>query len=160
MCIVHSLPSFITLNSCSTKKDSTIVRPGLADYMLTFKKPGINEVPVRNEIPFDLWCKIAEPVWIDIEEGDTLEFRSAKDHKDERHLTPTQLKPIEWLYLMYTNKNDTVLSPFSGIGSEGVQALKMDRKYVGIELKQSYFDISVKNLNNVIASKAQAEMFV
>ena len=144
----------------TTKKDSTIVRPGLADYMLTFKKPGINEVPVRNDIPFDLWCKIAEPVWIDIEEGDTLEFRSAKDHKDERHLTPTQLKPIEWLYLMYTNKNDTVLSPFSGIGSEGVQALKMDRKYVGIELKQSYFDISVKNLNNVIASKAQAEMFV
>lgn len=144
----------------TTKKDSTIVRPGLADYMLTFKKPGINEVPVRNEIPFDLWCKIAEPVWIDIEEGDTLEFRSAKDHKDERHLTPTQLKPIEWLYLMYTNKKDTVLSPFSGIGSEGVQALKMDRKYVGIELKQSYFDISVKNLNNVIASKAQAEMFV
>lgn len=143
----------------TTKKDSAIVRPGLADYMLTFKKPGINEVPVRNEIPFDLWCKIAEPVWIEIEEGDTLEFRSAKDHKDERHLTPTQLKPIEWLYLMYTNKGDTVLSPFSGIGSEGVQALKMDRKYIGIELKQSYFDISVKNLNNVIISKAQTEMF-
>ena len=143
----------------TTKKDSAIVRPGLADYMLTFKKPGVNEVPIRNNIPFDLWCKIAEPVWIDVEEGDTLEFRSAKDHKDERHLTPTQLTPIKWLYMMYTNKGDTVLSPFSGIASEGVQALVMDRKYIGIELKKSYFDISVKNLNNAILSKNQQSLF-
>ena len=142
----------------TTKKDSSIVRPGLADYMLTFRKSGENEKPIRNEIPFDLWCKIAEPVWIEIEEGDTLEFRSAKDHKDERHLTPTQLKPIEWLYLMYTNKHDTVLSPFSGIGSEGVKALMMDRKYIGVELKKSYYDISVKNLNNVITSKSQLSL--
>jgi DNA modification methylase len=143
----------------TTKKDSAIVRPGLADYMLTFKKPGENKVPIRNNIPFDLWCKIAEPVWIDVEEGDTLEFRSAKDHKDERHLTPTQLTPIKWLYMMYTNKGDTVLSPFSGIASEGVQALVMDRKYIGIELKKSYFDISIKNLNKAILSKNQAELF-
>lgn len=143
----------------TTKKDSTIVRPGLADYMLTFKKPGVNEVPVLNNIPFDLWCKIAEPVWIDVEEGDTLEFRSAKDNKDERHLTPTQLTPIKWLYLMYTNKGDTILSPFSGIASEGVQALSMDRKYIGIELKQSYFDISVKNCINAESSKLQTTLF-
>ncbi len=143
----------------TTKKDSAIVRPGLADYMLTFKKPGINEVPIQNNIPFDLWCKIAEPVWIDIEEGDTLEFRSAKDNKDERHLTPTQLTPIKWLYLMYTNKGDTVLSPFSGIASEGVQALSMDRKYIGIELKESYFDISIKNCAAAEQSKLQTQLF-
>jgi DNA modification methylase len=143
----------------TTKKDSSIVRPGLADYMLTFKKPGVNEVPIQNNIPFDLWCKIAEPVWIDIEESDTLEFRSAKDNKDERHLTPTQLTPIKWLYLMYTNVGDTVLSPFSGIASEGVQALSMDRKYIGIELKQSYFDISVKNCIAAETSKLQTSLF-
>lgn len=143
----------------TTKIDSTIVRPGLADYMLTFKKPGINETPVKNDIPFDLWCKMAEPVWIDIEEGDTLEFRSAKDDKDERHLTPTQLTPIRWLYSMYTNKGDTVLSPFSGIASEGVMCSEMDRVYYGIELKESYFDISVKNMRNAESKKKQATLF-
>lgn len=143
----------------TTKKDSAIVRPGLADYIITFRKPGENEIPIKNDIPFDLWCKIAEPVWIDINEGDTLEFRSAKDDKDERHLTPTQLQTIEWCYLMWCNKNDTVLSPFSGIASEGVKALQMDRKYIGVELKKSYFDISVKNLNNVLESKKQLTLF-
>lgn len=143
----------------TTKKDSAIVRPGLADYIITFRKPGENEQPIQNDIPFDLWCKIAEPVWIDINEGDTLEFRSAKDDKDERHLTPTQLQTIEWCYLMWCNKGDTVLSPFSGIASEGVKALQMDRKYIGVELKKSYFDISVKNLNNVLESKKQLTLF-
>ena len=139
----------------TTKSDSSIVRPGLADYIITFRKPGENEVPIQNNIPFDLWCKIAEPVWIDIQEGDTLEFRSAKDHKDERHITPTQLQPIEWCYMMWCNKGETVLSPFSGIASEGYVALKTGRKYVGIELKESYFDISVKNLNNAILETQQ-----
>lgn len=143
----------------TTKKDSAIVRPGLADYIITFRKPGENEQPIQNDIPFDLWCKIAEPVWIDINEGDTLEFRSAKDDKDERHLTPTQLQTIERCYLMWCNKGDTVLSPFSGIASEGVKALQMDRKYIGVELKKSYFDISVKNLNNVLESKKQLTLF-
>lgn len=140
----------------TTKKDSTIVRPGLADYILSFKKPGVNEVPVQNNIPFDLWCKIAEPVWIDINEGDTLEFRSAKDDKDERHLTPTQLTPIEWCYMMYVNKGEMVFCPFAGIGTEGFVALKTGRKYTGIELKQSYYDIAVKNLINAERSKSQA----
>lgn len=132
----------------TTKKDSSIVRPGLADYILTFKKPGINLVPIQNNIPFDLWCKIAEPVWIDVEEGDTLDYRQARDSNDERHITPTQLKPIEWCYNMWCNKGETVLSPFSGIASEGVVAIASGRKYIGVELKESYFDLSIKNLNN------------
>lgn len=139
----------------TTKKDSSIVRPGLADYILTFKKPGENEVPIVNNIPFDLWCKIAEPVWIDVNEGDTLDYRDARGDNDERHITPTQLQPIEWCYLMWTNEGDTVLSPFGGIMSEGVQALKMGRKFVGIELKESYFDLGVKNLSAIVESKKQ-----
>jgi len=143
----------------TTKKDSSIVRPGLADYILTFKKPGENKEPIVNNIDFDLWCKIAEPVWIDINEGDTLDYRNARENNDERHITATQLQPIEWCYLMWSNKNDTVLSPFSGVGSEGYQALKMDRKYIGIELKESYFLQSQKNLELAIQEKKQLTLF-
>lgn len=143
----------------TTKKDSTIVRPGLADYMLTFKKPGENEVPVRNNIPFDLWCKIAEPVWIDIEESDTLKFRAAKDDKDERHITATQLTPIRWCYMMYVNKGEVVYSPFHGVASEGYEAIKFDCFFKGAELKKSYFDLSIKNCNQAISEKNQLVMF-
>jgi DNA modification methylase len=139
----------------TTKKDSSVVRPGLADYVLTFKKRGENLEPIVNNIPFDLWCKIAEPVWIDIEEGDTLDYREARDNDDERHITATQLKPIEWLYLMWTNPGDTILSPFAGIATEGYQALKMGRKFIGIELKESYFKIGEKNCRNAVLSKSQ-----
>lgn len=143
----------------TTKKDSSIVRPGLADYILTFKKPGTNQVPICNNIHFDLWCKIAEPVWIEIEEGDTLDYRNARSSDDERHITPTQLKPIEWCYHIWSNKGDTVLSPFSGVASEGYQAVIMDRKYIGIELKESYFDLSVKNIKNAEMQKTQIKLF-
>jgi len=139
----------------TTKKDSSIVRPGLADYILTFKKPGENKEPIKNNIPFDLWCKIAEPVWIDVNEGDTLDYRSARGNNDERHITATQLQPIEWCYLMWTNEGDTVLSPFSGIASEGYQAVKMKRKYIGVELKKSYFDISKKNIASAMEENKQ-----
>jgi DNA modification methylase len=143
----------------TTKKDSSIVRPGLADYILTFKKPGENLIPIQNNIPFDLWCKIAEPVWIDINEGDTLQYRGAKDGKDERHITPTQMTPIEWCYNMWVNKGETVFSPFSGIGTEGYVALKTGRKYIGIELKESYFENSILNLTNASLLKTQTKLF-
>jgi DNA modification methylase len=139
----------------TTKKDSSIVRPGLADYILTFKKGGENLVPILNDIPFDLWCKIAEPVWIDVQEGDTLDYRDARANDDERHITPTQLQPIEWCYNMWCNKGETVLSPFSGVASEGYVALKTGRKYIGIELKESYFDLAKKNLASCVESKKQ-----
>lgn len=143
----------------TTKKDSSIVRPGLADYILTFKKPGENRVAIQNNIPFDLWCKIAEPVWIDVHESDTLDYKAARASDDERHITPTQLTPIEWCYNMWCNKGETVLSPFSGVASEGYVALKTGRKYIGIELKESYFDLSVKNLQTAILQKNQTTLF-
>lgn len=143
----------------TTKKDSSIVRPGLADYILTFKKPGENKVPIQNNIPFELWCKIAEPVWIDVNEGDTLDYRQARASDDERHITPTQLQPIEWCYNMWCNKGEVVLSPFSGVASEGVVALRTGRKYIGIELKESYFNLSVKNLESAVLEKTQVSLF-
>lgn len=143
----------------TTKKDSSIVRPGLADYILTFRKPGENLIPIQNDIPFDLWCKIAEPVWIDVNESDTLDYRNARDNNDERHITPTQLTPIEWCYNMWVNKGETVLSPFSGVASEGVVALRTGRKYIGIELKESYFEISKKNLDNENLKHKQITLF-
>lgn len=137
----------------TTKKDSSIVRSGLADYLITFRKPGENQVPIKNDIPFDLWCKIAEPVWLDVNESDTLP--SQKDMKDEKHITATQLTPIEWLYLMYCNKGETVYSPFNGIGSEGYVAVKTGRKYIGHELKPSYFMQAVENLKKAKELNAQ-----
>jgi DNA modification methylase len=142
----------------TTKKDSSIVRPGLADYILTFKKPGENEVPIQNNIPFELWCKIAEPIWIDVQEGDTLDYRAARASDDERHITPTQLQPIEWCYNMWCNKGETVLSPFSGVASEGYVALKTGRKYIGIELKDSYYELSKKNLALAVTEKNQLSL--
>lgn len=148
----------------TTKRDSSISRCGLADYILTFRKQGKNEVPIKNEIGFDDWCnmaesyeldnginiellrKINEPLWLDIEEGNVLRnFRNAKGEQDEKHMTPTQLDVIRNCYLLYSNEGDTIFSPFGGIGSEGYQAIKMNRKSVSIELKESYFDINVKN---------------
>ena len=143
----------------TTKKDSSIVRPGLADYILTFKKPGENEVPIQNDIPFDLWCKIAEPVWIDVQEGDTIDYRGARDNNDERHITATQLQPIEWCYNMWCNKGEIVLSPFSGVASEGYVAIKTGRKYLGFELKESYYNQSIKNLQAAVLQTSQTELF-
>lgn len=141
----------------TTQKDSSIVRSGLADYLITFRKKGENETPINNNIPFDLWCKMAEPVWLEINESDTLPTQ--KDVRDEKHITATQLTPIEWLYEMYCNKGETVLSPFSGIGSEGYVAVKNGRKFIGFELKPSYFKQSIENIKSADAQKNQLSMF-
>lgn len=143
----------------TTKTDSSIVRPGLADYIITFRKQGENKIPIQNNLPFDVWCKIAEPVWIDIEESDTVRYMDAKDAKDERHITPTQKGAIKNCYSMWVNKGETVLSPFSGVASEGVVAIDMGMKYIGIELKESYFNSSVTNLKNAEALKMQKTLF-
>lgn len=129
-----------------TKRDSSINRPGLADYIITFRKEGKNEVPIKNDIDFDTWCKLAEPVWMDINESDTIQnFRKARSNKDEKHMTPTQLTVIRNCYLLWSNVGDVCFSPFGGVGSEGCQALKMDRKSINIELKKSYFNLNVYN---------------
>ena len=129
-----------------TKRDSSINRPGLADYILTFRKPGENLVKIQNDIPFETWCKLAEPVWFDIEEGDVISnFRKARGGNDEKHMTPTQLSVIKNCYLLWSNEGDVCFSPFGGVGSEGCQALKMNRKSINIELKKSYFNLNVEN---------------
>jgi DNA modification methylase len=146
----------------STKRDSTIVRPGLADYLVVMRKAGKNEVPVNhdgNGIPFEKWCKIASPVWMDIRESDTIQYMSGRDEKDERHITPTQLPVIENFMTLYTNPKDTIFTPFLGIGTEVYQAVKMGRKGIGFELKQSYFDVAVKNCSAAAESLNQTSLF-
>ena len=130
------------------KKDSTMSRVGLPDYVLVFRKDGERNNPVKCKIPVDLWQKYASPVWLDINYSDTLQFRSSRDNHDEKHICPLQIPTIERLITLYSNENETVLSPFAGIGSEIYQAVKMNRKAIGIELKESYFNSMVKNLHN------------
>ena len=148
----------------TTKKDSTVNRMGFPDYLLTFKKDGENLEPVnhdKNGIDFKYWCKIAEPIWLEgeIEAGDVLSVREAKAQHDEKHMTPTQKEPIKRLLELYTNPNDLVFSPFNGIGTEGYVSLEQGRRYLGIELKESYFDLSIKNLNNAELKKQQTTLF-
>lgn len=134
------------------KKDSCMSRQGIPDYLVTMRKPGDNPEPVSHtadEFPVQLWQRFASPVWMDINPSNTLQHRSAREHDDERHIAPLQLEVIERALMLWTNPGDTVLSPFAGIGSEGYQALKMARKFIGVELKESYYKQAVKNLQSV-----------
>ena len=148
----------------TTKKDSTVNRMGFPDYLLTFKKEGENLDPVnhdKNGIDFGYWCKIAEPIWLEgeIDASDVLSVREAKAEHDEKHMTPTQKEPIKRLLELYTNPNDLVFSPFNGIGTEGYVALENKRRYLGCELKESYFELSIKNLDNAELKKQQITLF-
>jgi DNA modification methylase len=139
------------------KKDSTMSRVGLPDYVLVFRKDGERNNPVKCNIPVDIWQKYASPVWLDINYSDTLQFRTARDNNDEKHICPLQIPTIERLITLYSNEGETVFSPFAGIGSEIYQAVKMNRKGIGIELKESYFNVMVKNLENCIKEKQAIE---
>lgn len=133
------------------KKDSTMSRVGIPDYILIFRKDGVNEVPVANkDLPVELWQKIASPVWGEgeIDFGDTLQYRAAKDNNDEKHICALQLPIIERIVKLYSNENEVVFSPFAGIASEGYQSLIMKRRFVGFELKPSYYKQGVKNLRH------------
>ena len=131
------------------KKDSAMSRTGLPDYLLVFRKHGENGEPVShdpNAFPVDQWQEWASPVWMDIRQGNVLNCRMARDREDERHLCPLQLDLIERAIRLWSNPGDVVLSPFMGIGSEGVVALRARRKFVGIELKESYWRQACKYL--------------
>lgn len=143
------------------KKDSTMSRVGIPDYVLVFRKDGSREDPVTNTgIPVDLWQKIASPVWMDIDQGNTLQgFRNSRDEKDEKHICPLQLDVIERLILLYSNEGDTVYTPFMGIGSEVYQAIKMGRVGKGHELKESYFQTAKRNCANAVQEMAQITLF-
>lgn len=134
------------------KKDSCLSRMGIPDYLLTFRKRGENPYPVHHtadNFPVKQWQQWAECVWHDINPSNTLQRTSARDEKDERHIAPLQLQVIERAVTMWSNPGDIVLSPFAGIGSEGYQSLKMGRKFIGIELKDSYYNQAIRNLANV-----------
>lgn len=131
------------------KKDSSMSRTGLPDYLITFRKPGENAAPVRHDdidVPVDLWQKWASPVWMDINQSKTLNVRAARQAGDERHLCPLQLDLIEISVRMWSNPGDIVLSPFAGVGSEGYEAVRRGRKFIGVELKPSYWKQACKNL--------------
>ncbi len=141
------------------KKDSAMSRVGIPDYLLIFRKEGDHEHPVRCDIPVDVWQQYASPVWMDIDYGKTLNGREGRHENDERHICPLQLQTIERAIHLWTNEGDTVLTPFGGIGSEVYQALKMNRKAIGFELKDSYFDVAVKNAKGVLEGRKQSTIF-
>ena len=133
------------------KKDSAMCRQGIPDYLVTMRKPGDNPERVEhtNEtFPVQIWQNYASPVWMDINPSDTLQRTSARDEKDEKHICPLQLDVIRRGINLWTNENDIVFTPFMGIGSEVYQALKMNRRGIGIELKESYYKQAVKNCEN------------
>ena len=143
------------------KKDSTMSRVGIPDYVMIFRKDGERNNPVTNtEMSVDLWQKIASPVWMDIDYGNTLQgFRNGREDNDEKHICPLQLDTIERLILLYSNRGDTVFTPFMGIGSEVYQAVKMGRKGIGFELKESYYNLAKKNLKSAVLEKSQTALF-
>lgn len=131
------------------RKDSAMSRQGLPDYIVTFRKPGENPEPIphtHETFPVDVWQRYASPVWIDIRQPNTLQRKSARDEKDEKHICPLQLDVIERCIDLWTNPNDIVLDPFAGIGSVPYQAVIMGRRGLGIELKDSYFAQAISNM--------------
>jgi len=144
------------------KKDACMSRQGIPDYVVTMRKPGVNPNPVTNTnatFPVHEWQKYASPIWDDIRPGDTLQKTSAREDADERHICPLQLEVIRRCLRLWTNEGDTVLSPFAGIGSEGFEAIKASREFVGIELKRSYYDQACRNMIAGVSERSQASLF-
>ena len=134
------------------KKDSCMSRQGIPDYLVTMRKPGENPQPVTHTyeiFPVAVWQRYASPVWMDINPSDTLQASSAREEKDERHICPLQLGVIRRALNLWTNRNDIVLTPFLGIGSEAVVSIEMGRRAIGCELKTSYYNQAVANCAGV-----------
>ena len=133
----------------TVRTNACMSRQGIPDYLVTMRAPGemVDKVTHQpDQYPVDKWQKVASPVWMDIDPSDTLQYRSAREHDDERHICPLQLEVIRRGIDLWTNPGDVVLSPFTGIGSEGFVAVEMGRKFVGAELKQSYFEQAARNM--------------
>jgi DNA modification methylase len=166
----------------SKNRDSAASRPALADYLLIFKKPGDNAVPIPHEatvgeVTNDDWIEWASPIWYDqadgggvggehlspawttIRETNTLNERAARESDDERHLAPLQLDFIERCVRLWSNPGEHVLSPFAGIGSEGFVSVKLGRAFTGIELKRSYWETAVRNLRDAEAQRDAPTLF-
>lgn len=144
----------------SVRENSAMCRMGIPDYLVTMRSPGeqLDRVThTRDDYPVDRWQKVASPVWMDINPSDTLQYQSAREHDDERHICPLQLEVIRRGVELWTNPGDVVLSPFAGIGSEGFVSVQMGRKFVGVELKDSYYRQASQNLG--AALRTTGELF-
>lgn len=140
-------------------RDSSKTRPVHPDYLLVFRKPGDNAVPVKSDVDNDTWIRWAEAIWDGIDEMDTLNVRVARDDADERHICPLQLDLIERCVRLWSNPGETVLSPFAGIGSEVWVARRLGRRGIGIELKPSYWRTSVDNLRRLDMEMSTPSLF-
>jgi DNA modification methylase len=131
------------------RTNATMCRQGIPDYLITMRAPGdvVDRVAHGTDLPVDEWQKLASPVWMDINPSDTLQYQSAREHDDERHICPLQLEVIRRGIRLWTLPGDVVLSPFAGIGSEGHCAIQMGRKFIGAELKKSYYEQAARNLS-------------
>lgn len=145
------------------RKDSSKSRPAILDRVLFFLKPGENEVPVKpvdnGEMNNETWIDWAGGIWTGIQESDTLQYTTARDVEDEKHVAPLQLGTIERCIKLYSNPGETVLTPFMGIGSEAYTAIRFERKAIGIELKESYYRIAVKNLKDAETKYKSKDLF-
>jgi DNA modification methylase len=139
------------------RKDSSMSRQGIADYLVTVRKPGDNAEPISHThetFPVSKWQNYASPVWMDINPSRTLQFKTARESDDERHICPLQLDVIERAMELWSNPGDLVFSPFTGIGSEGYVSIEMGRRFVGSELKKSYFELAKRNLSEARETQA------
>ena len=140
------------------KKDSSMSRQGLPDYVITVRKPGDNPERVEHtneSFPVNVWQNYASPVWMDIRQSDTLQRKSARSEQDEKHICPLQLEVIQRCIELWTNPNDIVFDPFGGIGSTPYVALKLGRRGIASELKDSYFEQLKKNVESVAAEEPE-----
>ena len=140
------------------KKDASWLRPALADFILVFRKPGENAIPIHPDLTNEDWIEWARPIWYNIRESNTLNVAEARSDKDERHIAPLQLETIERCIRLWSNPGETILSPFAGIGSEMYQALILDRQAIGIELKPHYYETARKNIARALERKSQGKM--
>ena len=144
----------------SVRENASMCRQGIPDYLVTMRAPGDVVDRVRHtadDYPVSKLQQVASPVWMDIDPSDTLQYASAREHDDERHICPLQLEVIRRGIELWTNPGDIVLSPFAGIGSEGYVALQMGRRFVGAELKASYYQQAARNL--AMAMRGTADLF-
>ena len=140
------------------ERDSVDLRPAYADYILVFRAPGENKVPVKSDISNDEWISWARPIWYGIKETETLQYRRAREEKDEKHICPLQMGTVERCVRLWSNPGETVLSPFAGIGTEGYVALQHRRKFIGIELKRSYYETAIRNIEQLIHERSHIDM--
>ncbi len=140
-------------------RDSAMSRPAMADYVILFRKPGENQVPIQSDVDNETWIQWARPVWLGIRESDTLNVAIAREDKDERHIAPLQLGLIERCVRLWSNYGELVLSPFAGIGSEGVVSIRKGRRFIGCELKPSYWAVAVQNLQRTELELSAPSLF-